>query len=124
MIKLLAVDDEKGITDVIKRTFAPIGFTVFTAQSGPDAIEIVKKEGPKIVFLDIRMPGMDGLQVLAEIKKIDPTIKVIMVTVLDDEGTREAAQRLGADEFVTKPFMPDYLEDVVRRKINELMGGK
>lgn len=121
MIKLLAVDDEPGICDILKKTFSPIGFTVLTATNGQDALALVKKEKPKIVFLDIRMLGMSGLEVLKEIKKIDRAIKVIMVTVMDDEETKREAKKLGADEFVTKPFNSDYLEEVVRKEVAELI---
>jgi len=121
MIKLLAVDDEPGICDILKKTFSSIGFTVFTATSGQEALSIARKEKPKIVFLDIRMLGMSGLEVLKQIKKIDKTIKVIMITVMDDEETRQEALRLGADEFITKPFKSDYLEEVVMKKVSELI---
>ena len=119
MIKLLAVDDEVGICDIIRKTFGPTGFTVLTANSGKDALAVVKKEKPQIVFLDIMMPGMNGLEALREIKKLDKTIKVIMVTVMDDAATREEAKRGGADEFVTKPFLPGYLEELVRKIIQQ-----
>jgi len=121
MIKLLAVDDEPGICDILKKTFTPIGFTVLTATNGEAALSVVRKERPKIVFLDIRMLGLSGLEVLKEIKKIDKTIKVIMVTVMDNGKTRQEALRLGADEFVTKPFKSDYLEEVVMKKVAELV---
>ena len=122
MIKLLAVDDEPGICDILKKTFAPVGFKVLTATNGSEALALVKKEKPKIVFLDIRMLGMSGLEVLREIKKIDASIKVIMVTVVDDDETREQAKKLGADEFIVKPFVSDYLEEVVRRQVADLIG--
>lgn len=121
MIKILVVDDEPGICDILKKTFSPMGFTVLTATSGAAALVIVKKEKPKIILLDIRMLGMSGFEVLKEVKKLDPEIKVIMITVLDDEKTKSEAIRLGADEFITKPFMSDYLEEVVQRKVNELL---
>jgi len=119
MIKLLAVDDEMGICNIIKKTFVPTGFTVFTANSGKEALAVVRKEKPHIVFLDIMMPGMNGLEALREIKKLDKTIKVIMVTVMDDPGTREEAKRGGAEEFVTKPFLPGHLEELVRKIIQD-----
>jgi two-component system, response regulator, stage 0 sporulation protein F len=121
MIKLLAVDDEPGICNIIKKTFRSIGFTVYTATNGKDAVALVKKERPKIVFLDILMPGMSGLEVLREIKKLDTEIRAIMVTVVDDEKIKKEARQLGADEFITKPFMPGYLEDVVRTMIPGLL---
>jgi DNA-binding response OmpR family regulator len=121
MIKILAVDDEPGICDILKKTFSPIGFKVLTATNGPDAISLVKKEKPKIVFLDIRMLGMSGFEVLTQIKKIDKKIKVIMVTVLGDDQTRMQAKALGADEFVTKPFLSDSLEALVSRFVSDLI---
>ena len=120
MIKLLCVDDEPGICDILEKTFKPIGFTVLTATNGKDALSIVKKERPKIVFLDVRMLGMSGLDVLKEIKLMDSAIKVIMITVADDEGTRGEAKRLGADEFVTKPFSSEALEEIVMREVKAL----
>jgi two-component system response regulator (stage 0 sporulation protein F) len=121
MIKLLVVDDEPGICDILKKTFAPVGFKVLTATNGQEALALVKKEKPKIIFLDIRMLGMSGLEVLKEIKKIDDSAKVIMVTVVDDDKTRKEAKDAGADEFVVKPFISDYLEEVVRKQVAELM---
>jgi len=121
MIKILVVDDEPGICDILKRIFSPIGFTVLTATNGQSAISIVEKEKPKVVLLDIRMLGMSGLEVLKEIKKIDNSIKVIMVTIMDDEKTKSGAKKLGADDFVTKPFISDQLEEIVMREIAEII---
>jgi DNA-binding response OmpR family regulator len=114
MIKILAVDDEPGICNIIKKTFSSVGFTVLVATDAEGALAIIKKEKPKIVFLDVKMPGMSGLEALAQIKKFDQSIKVIMLTVRDDDSTRQEARRLGADEFVTKPFMSDCLGERVR----------
>lgn len=121
MIKILAVDDEKGMCLIIRETFAPMGFTVLSANSAEDAVKIVDKEKPKLVFLDIRMQGKSGLEVLKEIKRIDKTIKVVMLTVVSDEATKQKARELGADDFITKPFLSDHLEEVARAEIAELM---
>lgn len=121
MIKILAVDDEQGICNLIKDTFAPIGFTVLSANNGKDALKIIAKDKPKLVFLDIRMMGMSGLEVLKEIKEADKTIKVVMLTVMNDEATKLKAKELGADDFVIKPFMSEHLEEVARREIADLM---
>lgn len=121
MIKILVVDDEPGICDILKKTFKPIGFTVLTATNGQDAIAQVNREKPGLVFLDIRMLGMSGLDVLREIKKTHPAVKVIMVSVMDDDDTKKEAYALGADEFVTKPFMSDYLEELVNKKVSEII---
>jgi len=121
MIKILAVDDEQGICNLIKDAFAPIGFTVLSANNGQDALRIVNKEKPKLVFLDIRMMGMSGLEVLKEIKAVDSSIKVVMLTVMADEATKRKAKELGADDFVIKPFMTEHLEEVARKEIAELV---
>jgi CheY-like chemotaxis protein len=121
MIKILAVDDEQGMCLIIKETFAPMGFTVFSANNAEDAIKIVNREKPKLVFLDIRMHGKSGLDVLREIKAIDRSIRVVMLTVVSDEVTRQKARELGADDFVAKPFMSEHLEEVARKEIADLM---
>lgn len=124
MIKLLTVDDELDVRDFIKDFFSMRGYTVLVALNGKEAISIIKKEKPRIVFLDIIMPDINGLEVLKQIKEFDPTIKVIMVTVADDRETREKAQQLGADEFIKKPFSKRYLEEVVIQKVIELTSFK
>lgn len=121
MIKILAIDDEQGMCLIIKETFAPMGFTVLAANNADDAMKIVTREKPKLVFLDIRMQGKSGLEVLKEIKAIDKGIRVVMLTVVADEATRQKARELGADDFVSKPFMSDHLEEVARREIADLM---
>ena len=124
MIKLLLADDEKGLCEFLEKFFKPRGYEVLIANNGQDALSIVKKEKPELVLLDVNMPGIDGLEVLRNIKNAYPQIKVIMVTVSDDADTRQKAKVLGADEFVKKPFTTDYLEDVVILKVNELIQAK
>lgn len=113
---ILVVDDEKGMTDSIKNFFQHKRFTVYTANSGEEALEIVKKDKPTIVFLDIRMKGINGLDTLERIKRIDKNIKVIMLTVFEDKEKANKAMELGADGYITKPFRLGYLEEVVRKK--------
>ncbi len=121
MVKLLIVDDEKGITDSLKDFFQFRGFSVRAANSGEEALDSVKKDRPDIVFLDIRMRGMSGLDALEKIKKMDKTIKVIMLTIHDEAEMVEKAKALGADEYITKPFRVDYLDEVVIKKVQELV---
>lgn len=120
MIKLLIVDDEKGLCEYLKEFFGPRGYQVFIATKAEDALSLVKKENPQLVLLDINMPDINGLEALRQIKKIAPQARVIMVTVSDDSDTRDKAKALGADEFVRKPFTTDYLEDVVILKVSEI----
>jgi len=121
MIKILLVDDERGITDSLKDFFGQRGFAVGIANSGEEAIEAVKKTRPDIIFLDIRMRGMSGLDALEKIKQMDKTIKVIMLTIHEEKEIIAKAKELGADEYITKPFRVDYLEEVVIKKVQELL---
>ena len=121
MIKLLVVDDEPGLCALLKRQFASLGFTVLIATNGQEAISLAQKEEPKIVFLDIKMLGMSGLEVLEKKKQMNKKTKVIMVSVLDDEVTRNKAKQLGADAFVSKPFTSEELEELVRVKVSEIL---
>lgn len=121
MIKLLLVDDEQGITGALKSFFEHRGFFTNTAGSGEDALEAIRKDKPNIVFLDIAMKGMSGLETLAWIKKIDRSIKVIMLTVHNEKHIVDRAKELGADEYVTKPFRIDYLDQIVMKKVQELL---
>lgn len=115
MRKLLVVDDEHDICDFVKNFFGDRGFQVFTALNGDDALAITKKEKPEIVLLDIKMEGMDGIATLKHLKAIDPALKVIMVTALEDQEKMDEACRLGACDYVTKPLMLDSLEQVVEK---------
>ncbi|MFH1996858.1 MAG: response regulator [Candidatus Omnitrophota bacterium] len=120
MIKLLTVDDEKGITDLLYNFFHNRGFHVIVANSGEEALKVVNSERPDIIFLDISMVGMSGLEVLERVKRIDNAIKVIMLTVHGEKGMITKAKELGADEYIVKPFKISYLEEVVIKKIQEL----
>ena len=124
MIKILAVDDEKGITDPLKEFFEHRGFAVTAVNNGQEAIEAIKKVKPDIVFLDIVMKGMSGLEVLKHIKNVDKNIKVIMLTIHEEKEVSDQAKKIGADEYITKPFRIDYLEDVVIKKVQELLKEK
>lgn len=111
-MKILTVDDEMEICNILYDFFTPKGYEVIKAQSGKEAIEKVNAQKPDLVFLDIRMPEMDGLEVLKQIKKIDKSIIVVMLTVLKDEVTAKKAVKLGAFDYITKPLSFDYLEKI------------
>ena len=117
MRKLLVVDDEHDICDFVRNFFGERGFQVFTAISGDEALAIAKKEKPEIVLLDIKMEGMDGIATLKHLKAINPNLKVIMVTALEDQEKMDEACRLGACEYITKPLALDNLEQAVERNL-------
>ena len=115
--KLLTVDDEMGIDSFFYEFFTARNYEVLSAMSGKNAIEIVKKERPHVILLDIRMRGMDGIETLKKIREIDKDAVVIMVTaVKDDEMVRQALDA-GADDYITKPLSLEYLEKAVLLKV-------
>jgi len=115
MRKLLVVDDEQDICDFVKNFFQERGYDVLTATSGDEALEIVKKDKPDMVLLDIKMQGMDGIAALKHIKELDRSIKVVMVTALEDQEKMNEACKLGATEYITKPLVLDHLEEAVEK---------
>ncbi len=121
-MKLLIVDDEVEICDFLKSFFEERSFDVRTASSGQAALEVVDQFKPQVILLDIKMPGMDGIQVLGSVKKKYPKTKVIMVTALETRDKIEECLRLGADNYITKPLSLEYLENDVREKIESLAG--
>ena len=117
MGKILVVDDEVEACNVLKEFLSSKGYEVFTALDGPTALEKVQKVKPHIVLLDIIMPGMGGIDVLKEIKKLDPDISVVMVTVVADQEKAKKTIELGAFDYITKPVDLKYLENVVMVKL-------
>jgi len=108
--KILVVDDEKAICEILEEFLSLFGHSVTSANSGADAIEVVRRASPDVVFLDIRMPGMSGLDVLKEIKALDSSVRVIMISAFGDEETESMARELGADGYIQKPVdLPDLL---------------
>ena len=117
MVKLLVVDDENEICEFLKSFFEERNYNVAVANSGEQALDQMKHEKPQVILLDIKMPGMDGVQTLKEIKAKYPKAKVIMVTAIETRDKIEECLRLGADNYITKPLSLEYLENDVREKI-------
>jgi DNA-binding response OmpR family regulator len=117
MVKILVVDDEIEACNALKEFLEVKGYEVYTAQDGKTALDQVQELRPQLVLLDMIMPGMHGMEVLQEIKKTDPEIGVIMVTVVTDEAQAKKALDLGAYDYITKPVDLNYLDTVVMVKI-------
>jgi DNA-binding response OmpR family regulator len=119
--RLLVVDDEIDICNFVKSFFQLRGFEVFTALSGEEAMSQLLQERPDVVILDVMMRhGSEGLEVLPKIKSALPLTKVIMVTAVEDGTIAEAAREKGADDYITKPLVLEYLETTVLDKIRHL----
>jgi len=113
-IKILVIDDEKNILESIKMVLTYEDYKVETAGSGLDGLELFKKMNPDIVLLDVKMPGFNGLEVLKNLKELNPTSEVIMIS--GHSGIEEAveASKLGAFDFLEKPVARDKLILTVR----------
>jgi len=111
--KILIVDDQNGIRVLLTEVFGSEGYQTFQAANGKLALEIVRKESPDLVLLDMKIPGMDGLEILKHIKKIDPSVKVIMMTAYGELDMIKEAMDSGALMHFTKPFDIDELRSAV-----------
>jgi DNA-binding NtrC family response regulator len=116
--KILIVDDEENILFVIREAFARV-YDVFTALDGGSALEIMKREKPAFVFLDIKMPGMTGIEVLELIKDTGSAPIVWMLTGDEDLDTAVMTLRNGASGYLTKPFDIKQLRDVVASALED-----
>ena len=102
--KILVVEDEWEIRNLLAEFLAREGYDVIQASNGKEALESAEKENPQVILLDVKMPGIDGVEVCRRLKEEDKTrfIPIIMVTALKDRAVDAFVE--GADDFVTKPF--------------------
>ncbi|MGB7920318.1 MAG: response regulator [Desulfobacterales bacterium] len=119
-VRILVVDDERDIREGSERILKRIGFIVLTADRGDEALKVVKEVNPAIVLLDLKMPGMDGLEVLERIHQMDERILVIVITGYATVETAIMAMKEGAYDFIPKPFEPDQLRIVVNRAAEKI----
>ncbi len=106
MNKILIVDDEKRVRLAFSENLKLDGFSTLEASNGEEALEVFRKERPDTVLLDYKMPGMNGIDILRELKKIDPDVPVIIITAYGDIPGAVEAVKLGAYDFLSKP--PDF----------------
>ena len=123
--KVLVVDDEEHIVELLKFNLVNSGYKVITAYNGIEALEIANEELPDLVLLDLMIPGMDGLDVCKQIKRNKETssISIIMLTARSEELDKIIGLELGADDYITKPFsVRELLARVkaVLRRVNSL----
>jgi len=111
--RILVVDDEAPVREVLSEYFTSQGYTVDEAPNGDEALATIRRDRPDLVLLDIRMPGIDGVEVLRRIRKLDGTLSVIMVTANEDVTLARETLKLGAFDYVAKPFDYEYLDRTV-----------
>jgi len=117
--KLLIVDDQIGIRILLLEVFATEGYETFQAANGRAALEIVRNHTPDLVLLDMKIPGMDGLEILKKIKEMNRDIKVIMMTAYGELDMIKEATDLGALTHFTKPFDIDEMRIAVNLQLND-----
>ncbi len=115
MDSILVIDDERPILNMFGMLLEFYGFRPLTAEGGAEGLAIFEKERPKAVFVDVKMPGMDGLEVLQRIKALDPDTEVILITGHGDKELARRAYSLNADDFINKPFQQESLDDAIQR---------
>ncbi|WP_410881008.1 response regulator transcription factor [Myroides sp. DW712] len=121
-IKVLLVDDEQDIIEIISYNLEKEGYQVSTARNGKEAIEKAKKELPHLIILDVMMPEMDGMEACEHIRKID-SLQQVMITFLTARGedySQVAGFDAGADDYITKPVKPKVLMSKVKALLRRL----
>ncbi|MCK5541399.1 MAG: response regulator [Desulfobacterales bacterium] len=113
--EIILIDDEEDIREVLSIVLEDAGYSVTTASDGDSGIKLCDDIQPQIIITDIRMPGMDGIQVLEAVKKDYPDIEVIVVTAFGEMELAVKALQLGASDFVTKPIDEDVLMVSIKR---------
>ncbi|MBY0145271.1 MULTISPECIES: response regulator [Bacillaceae] len=115
--KILIVDDQFGIRILLNEVFSKEGYQTFQAANGIQALDIVTKHDPDLVLLDMKIPGMDGIEILKRMKVIDPDIRVIIMTAYGELDMIQEAKNLGAITHFAKPFDIDDIRAAVRKHI-------
>lgn len=115
MAKILVIDDEQGIRDLLDTLLRRKGYDVVVAESGRKGLELFRRERPDVIVLDLKMPGMDGLTVLQEVRRVDPKQMVIILTGVGTPEAEQQVRALGVTEFVEKEFSLHLLGDSLKR---------
>ena len=117
-IHILVVDDEPNIRKACTRVLSEEGYRITAAEDGRQALDLIKDNDFDLVLLDLMMPGIDGLEVLRRLNDLKPDTDVIIITGFATVGKAVEAMKLGAVNFIPKPFTPDHLRMVVRQSLN------
>ncbi|KXZ17039.1 two-component system response regulator [Bacillus nakamurai] len=113
--KILIVDDQYGIRILLNEVFNKEGYQTFQAANGIQALDIVAKERPDLVLLDMKIPGMDGIEILRRMKMIDDSIRVIIMTAYGELDMIQESKELGALTHFAKPFDIDEIREAVKK---------
>ena len=112
---VLVIDDEESMCEGCRQTLEADGYRATIARNGQRGLELIETMHPKVVVVDLKMPGVTGMEVLAEVSKIDPTIVSIVITGYGSIGSAVESMKIGAFDYLTKPFEPEHLLESVKR---------
>lgn len=118
--KILVVEDEAVVRESVRDWLVEDGYDVECVESGEEALERMKKEQYGVIVLDLRLPGIDGLQVFEHAKEVTPETKGVIITAYPSNETKEKAKRLGLLDYLPKPFKVDDLEKIVAGALGEV----
>lgn len=111
--RVLIVDDEKNIRLTLSQTLEPLGLEAEAAANGEEALALLEKKKFGLILLDLKMPGMDGMEVLRRVRELRPNICVIIITAYGTIDLAVEAMKLGAVDFIQKPFAPAEIRELV-----------
>jgi len=120
LLKLLIVDDQKGIRRLLTEVFLEYGYDIESCGNGIKALEVIPQFKPDLIIMDVKMPGMNGIDVLKKLREKDKDIQVIMMTAYGDQYYVNQAEELGIAGFIIKPFDLNAL----KQQVGELLGDK
>ncbi|MCK4656258.1 MAG: sigma-54-dependent Fis family transcriptional regulator, partial [candidate division Zixibacteria bacterium] len=115
--KILVVDDDRLVSEFVDETLTRSGYDVTSAMSGEDALGFIEIEDFDLILSDVRMPKMDGIELLKQIRHVSPSTMVIMITAYGTVKNAVEAMKIGAFDYVLKPFSPDELELTVKKAL-------
>ena len=124
MKRVLVVDDEAIVRESIRDWLQDAGYQVSVAESGEEALILIQKQNFGVMVVDLRLEGMNGIDVLKKVKLLKPDIKSIVITAYPTMLTQAEASKLGAIDYLVKPVFPDKLEELIRETMGKAEGKK
>ena len=122
MKKILVVDDEKSILDLVTAYLRKENYEVYTAEDGPAGLKAARAFKPDLVVLDVMLPGLDGIELLQRLRR-ESEVYVIMLTAKSEETDKIVGLSVGADDYITKPFSPRELVARIKAAFRRLQAG-
>ncbi len=121
-VKILVIDDEPSILNLVSAYLKAENYEVYTATDGPEGLQAARAYRPDLIVLDIMLPGMDGIELLAQLRR-ESSVYVIMLTARSEETDKIVGLSVGADDYVTKPFSPRELVARIKAALRRIASG-